>query len=108
MVRRVLETIEIVDSRQIGGLETEICATADGRFDEAREELVVELDSFTRPADIRLKEQHSQPAWLPKQQLVRESISRDEALELARDVFKRWVNKVRSASPSECVGVTNL
>ena len=100
MARRVLETIEIVDSRQIGGVDTEICATADGRFDEEKGELNIELDSFTRPVDIRLKEQRSQPGWLPKRQLVKESVSRDEALGLARDVFKRWVSKVRLASSS--------
>lgn len=101
MVRRVLETIEIVDSRQIEGVDTEICATAEGQFDEEQRQLLITLDSFTRPADIRLKEQHAQPGWLPERQVVRESVSRDEASGLARDVFKRWVNKLRMASAAE-------
>ena len=80
--------------------ECEVCATAEALFDESQSQLAVTLDSFLRPADVRVKEEHESAEWLPKKQTVRESVPRHEALDLAEDIFHRWVGKVRRSIPS--------
>jgi hypothetical protein len=77
----------------------EVCATADASYDRERKELTVKLDSLIRPCGI---EGTRIPVdWLPKGQTVKEGVPRDEASELARDVFSSWVKRVRKAIPGK-------
>ena len=39
----------------------------------------------------------TRPEWLPKPQEAREGVDPAEATDLARDLFHRWVGKVRAA-----------
>jgi hypothetical protein len=78
----------------------EACATAEALYDEEQSQLIVELDSFLRPTDLRFKEEHLPADFLPERQTFKESVSQDEAPELARDVFHRWVRTVRQSVTS--------
>jgi hypothetical protein len=80
--------------------EFEVCAIADAQFDEEHSKLIMELDAFVRPVDLVAKEEHLQAGWLPKKETVNETVSVEEAPGLAREVFHRWVRKVRQAMPS--------
>jgi hypothetical protein len=93
-------TSEIVEIIIRGGKDHEVCATAEGEYDEARSELVLHLDAFQKAADIRVKEEVQRPGWLPQPQTVREKVPREEATELAREIFHRWAGRVRQAIPS--------
>jgi hypothetical protein len=79
--------------------EYEVCASAEGTFDETRCRLTVELDSFLRAADIRGPEKRAAADWLPRPETVKESVSREEASEVMKDIFRRWVGKVRQSIP---------
>jgi len=80
--------------------DLEACATAEALYDEEQSQLIIEMDSFLRPADLRLKEEHLPADFLPERQTFKDSVSQDEAAELARDIFHRWVRTVRESVTS--------
>ncbi len=99
-VNQILSTIEIVEVLPQELRECEVCATAEASYDETGSKLTVDLDSFLRVADIRVKEVHDSASWLPPKQIVQESVSRREARDVAEDIFHRWVGKVRRSIPA--------
>ncbi len=99
-MKKIISSSEIIGSFTRDKRELEVCATGEADFDEVKSQLTMELDSFIRPVDIRVKEEHLAPEWLPKKEILRESVSREEALDLAKEIFHRWVAKVRQSVPS--------
>ena len=99
-MKKVISTSEIVECIQCDGAEWEVCATAEANLDESKSQLVVALDSFVRLVNLCAKEKHILADWLPKKQNVKESVSPEEAPDLAKDIFHRWVGKVRQSVPS--------
>lgn len=83
----------------------EVCATADAAYDRVRGLVVVELDSLIRPSGI--VGTRVPVDWLPKKQTVKEGVPREEASELARDVFSSWVKRVRSSIPGKLKSLEN-
>ena len=61
--------------------------------------MVLQLEAFLRPTDLLAKERHLRAAWLPPNETVSESVARDECHEVAREIFHRWVRRVREAAP---------
>ena len=98
-MKRIISTSEIIGSFTRGEHQFEVCATAEANFDEAKSQMKLELDSFIRPVDIRAKEKHLAADWLPKKQSLTEAVSQDEAVALAKEIFDRWVGKVRQSVP---------
>lgn len=98
-MNRVLSSNEILGTIDLQGQETEVVASAEAGYEDATGELVLGLGAFLRPVDIRRKERHVDADWLPRAQTVREHVSRDEAGDLAKDVFHRWVARVRQSIP---------
>ena len=77
----------------------EVCATADATYDRDRGIVIVELDSLVRPSGI--VGTRNPVTWLPEKQIVKEGVPREEASELARDVFSSWVKQVRGSVPKK-------
>ena len=98
-MKTILSTSEIIGFVAHDESELEICATAEANFNEAKSQMEIELDSFARPVDPHSPEKARCPHWLPKKRTAREKVTRSEALELARDIFHRWVDRVRQAVP---------
>ncbi len=80
---------------------TQVCATAEADYDPAAEKVSVALDAFTREASAAHDGIHLPQPWLPHGERVSEHLPRDEADEFVKDVFHRWVKKVRAAVPHE-------
>ena len=99
-MKRIISSSEIIGLFTRDDHEFEVCATGEANFDEGKSQLIVELDSFIRPVDLRAKEAHLAVAWLPRKQTLKESVSPDETVDLAKDIFHRWVGKVRQSVPS--------
>lgn len=99
-MKRIISTSEILGSFTREDREFEVCASAEADFDDANSRLLIDLDSFIRPVDMRAKEKHLPADWLPGKQSLKESVSQDDAVELAKDIFHRWVGKVRQSVPS--------
>jgi hypothetical protein len=99
-MKRVIDTSETLGVVETPDGPREVCASADAWFDEAAKQLVVKLDAFLRNTDLVTRERHFAAAWLPKPQTIRESIGPDETIEAAREIFHRWVRKVREAAPT--------
>ena len=98
-MKRIIDTSEVLGRVDAPEGPCEVCASADASFDESAGRLVVSLDAFLRPTDLLAKERHFRAAWLPKSDSVIESVAREEAHEVAREIFHRWVRKVREAVP---------
>ena len=99
-MKRVIDT-----SETLGVIETpegarELCVSADAQYDDTAGRLVVKLEAFLRNTDLVTKEKHFTSDWLPKPETVRESVGPDETVEMAREIFHRWVRKVRDAAPA--------
>ena len=78
----------------------EVCAVAEAAFDEAEFKLIVQLDSYLRTTELTRPEEHFSASWLPGKEVLRESASLHEATDLAKEIFQRWVHKVRQAMPA--------
>jgi hypothetical protein len=99
-MRRVIDTSEVLGTIAAPVGECEVCATAEASYDADAARLIVVLDAFLRGTDLRAKEKHFKADWLPRNETVTESAGAEEASALARDIFHRWVRRVREASPS--------
>lgn len=99
VMKRVIDSSEILGTVDTSGGASEVCATACAEYDPETSRLAVKLDSFLRTTDIRAKEQRFTAVWLPNSEVVTESVGLGEAPELAREIFHRWVRKVRPATP---------
>ena len=90
---------EPVASRELKDGVYKVWATADAHYDDDRSELIVELDSFVRPADIRLKETRLHPEWLPQKGRVVEHVLHAEAHDQGKEIFESWVQQVSRRVP---------
>jgi len=99
-MKRVIDTSEVLGTVEVPEGNCEVCASADAGFDEAAGRLVVKLEAFLRPTGLLVKERHFRADWLPKNETVTDAVGREESGEMAREIFHRWVRKVREAAPS--------
>jgi hypothetical protein len=98
-MKRIIDTSEVLGMVEMPEGACELCASADASFDEATGRLVVKLEAFLRPTDLLVKERHFRAEWVPENETVTEAVAREECHELAREIFHRWVRKVREAAP---------
>lgn len=95
----MLDTVKILETRDVAHELYEICATSVASFDEDSRELTVELDSFVRRFEMRGEDQILRPPWLPRPDVVRTGVDREEAPEAAKEIFASWSQKVRKSIP---------
>ena len=98
-MKRIIDTSEALGPVETPQGSLELCATAEASYDEEAGRLVVQLGAFLRPIGLLVKEQHSRANWLPENETIKESVAREECHEVAREIFQRWVRKVREAAP---------
>lgn len=98
-MKRIIDTSEVLGTVELPAGPCEVCASALAAYDEEAGRVEVQLDAFLRTVDLLAPERRIAADWLPKAEIVRESADPDEAGALARDVFHRWVRKVRQAAP---------
>ncbi len=77
----------------------EAFTTCDAQYDESGRRLELRLDAVLRTTDVRHKEQHFRPGWIPKPETLHETVDMEEASDVARDVFHRWTRRVRESAP---------
>lgn len=98
-MKRVIDTSEALGTVEMPEGLCELCAAAEAGFDEGPGRLVVRLEAFLRPKDLLVKERHFRADWLPANETVTEAVAREECHEVAREIFHRWVRKVRASAP---------
>lgn len=99
-MKKVIDISEIVEAIDLAEGPGEVCAAGEAEYDEKRGRLAVRVDSFVRSSDPRTAERRRVPEWLPNPQTMEESVSLEEAIPVAKDIFRRWVQKVRKSVPS--------
>jgi hypothetical protein len=98
-MKRVIDTSEVLGTVETPEGNCEVCASAEAGFDEPAGRLAVKLEAFLRPTGLLVKERHFRADWLPENETVTESVAREECHDVAREIFHRWVRKVREAAP---------
>ncbi len=88
---------EIIETLHNGDGETEVVAVIEARHDPDTEKLHVRLDAFLRAVNQRGPDQELRPDWLPHLQEAGEGVSAADSTALARELFHRWVGRVREA-----------
>ena len=99
-MKHVIDTSEVIGTVETPDGKCEVCASAAAQYDEEAGRLRVELDAYLRTTDLRKKEKRLTAEWLPRRQTVTEGVGPEETVELAKEIFHRWVAKVREASPA--------
>lgn len=100
MIHKLITISEVVGVFEENQGRYEVCATADAYYDETPAHLVIHLDSFIR---AQTPGSATSPAsqCLPEKQTITESVSHSDAIPLAKDIFGRWVRKVRQSIPEQ-------
>lgn len=98
-MKRIIQSSEVLGTVEERGGTCEVCASADAAFDEAKGTLIVHTEAFLRPAAYLARERHLSAEWLPPGETVREQLPLDDCREVAREIFHRWIRKVRDAAP---------
>ncbi|HRI12625.1 MAG TPA: hypothetical protein PLX89_06420 [Verrucomicrobiota bacterium] len=98
-MKRVIDTSEALGAVEVPEGHCELCAAVEAAFNEETHQLVLKLESFLRPIGLRTKERHFRADWLPKDETVTEHVALEECHDVAREIFHRWVRKVRESAP---------
>ena len=99
-MNEILETREILGTLNLREGECELVASATAEYSEGSGNLLVRLE-----AAVHRRGSHSQgdpivANWLPKNQSASEFVSIEEASEVAHEIFRTWVRKVRESAPN--------
>lgn len=95
----ISEIVGTIREREDDGEAAQVCATADASYDVASERASVALRSFVRRISTTQDGGLPPPPWLPAPEMVCEHLPKREAADFAKDVFARWVKRVREAIP---------
>ena len=74
IMKRVIDSSEALGTLETSQGAREVCVTAHAGFDEKTRELIVQLQSFLRPANLLENEHHSQAAWMLADSTVIEKV----------------------------------
>lgn len=96
----ILNTTEIIGTVEFPQGEFEVCAAADATYNQRAKTLAIRLSATLKHCACAENAAPVTADWLPKGETVTEHVAIEEASEVARDVFKRWVRKLREAAPS--------
>lgn len=96
----LLDSISIIGATDMDGETMDVCAEVVASFNPANETLTVHLDSFLRHTGITGNKARAMTSWLPKAQVLEESVSRDEASDMARDIARSWRKQVMESIPA--------
>src|ERR1044072_2785932 len=97
--RTVLETVRIVETREVGHESYEVCATARATYDEPARKMRIVLGAQVRRFEIRGRDEILHPPWLPEDDMVETEVSRAEAPDAAKEIFTTWARKVQRSIP---------
>ena len=100
-MKKLISSSEVVESVHGDGGEWEVCAVAAADYDDSNSRVVVELESFLRKASTSGDGEIRRLPWLPGKSRVTEHVPREEASQVAHDVFSSWVRKIRNSIPPE-------
>jgi hypothetical protein len=100
-MKKLISSSEVVESVDGDGGEWEVCAAADADYDESDSHVVVEHESFLRKASTSGDSEVRQPPWLAGKSRVTKHAPREEASQVAHDVFATWARKARHPIPPE-------
>ena len=97
--RTVLDTVRIVETKEVDHESYEVCAAALAAYDESSRKMRIVLDAFVRRFEMRGRDEILHPPWLPRSDTVETHVSLEEAPAAAKEIFSSWATKVRKSIP---------
>ncbi len=97
-MKRVIDSTEVLGTVETTTGTCSLCAAADAKFDEDAGRLVVALRAFLRPVEVSQKVPSVD--WLPADETVSMSVGMTDAWDAAKEIFDRWVHRVRESAPA--------
>jgi hypothetical protein len=94
-MRHIISINEILDTPRVDDEVCELLASAEAFYDDAQSQVAVELEAGLRPRDSRTVLNQTVAEWPARKETVKESVPRMEARLAAREIFNRWVRKLR-------------
>ncbi|MGA8660484.1 MAG: hypothetical protein WB586_30580 [Chthoniobacterales bacterium] len=98
-MNRLIYLSEVVDQVEWEGITFDISATADATFDEKKSQLVVQLGCFLKSEGMSENEKPPMLSSLPKPEIVKEMMTREEAIDATKEIFASWAKRVRTRMP---------
>jgi hypothetical protein len=92
----VISISEVVEKQPSPNGILEVCATLESTYDKAAQQLTALLGCHVQEA---LGARRLAGPWLPAAETLREHVAREEASDVARDMFHRWAERVRHCVP---------
>lgn len=99
-MRKIAESLCVVESKIIGRTEYEVCASETADFDESNSVLRVDLASFVRRVNPHGRDDVLHPGWLPGPEVLQHHLPKEDASEDAREIFQNWRRKLKQAIPN--------
>ena len=100
-MKKLISSSEVVESVDAAGGEWEVWAAADPDYDESDSHVLVEHESFLGKASTSGDSKVRQPPWLAGKSRVTKHAPREEASQMAHEVFATWARKPRHLIPPE-------
>lgn len=97
-MKRVIDSTEVLGTVETTTGIYSLCAAADAKFDDGAGKLVITLRAFLRPVEVAQKVLSVD--WLPADETVSMSVDMDDAWDAAKEIFLRWVHRVRDSAPA--------
>lgn len=99
-MRNVISISEVAASHQGTKGLCEVMASAEATYNEAQSVLLVQLEAYLRPVGCEFGSRRLMEGWLPPKDMVVEAVSFEDAIPATREIFQRWVEKVRRCIPA--------
>jgi hypothetical protein len=96
-MKRVIDSTEVLGTVETATGVCSLCAAADAKFDDSAGKMVVALHAFLRPVEVSQKVPSVD--WLPADETVSMSVDMTDAWDAAKEIFHRWVHRVRDSAP---------
>ena len=99
-MRKISSLRQVIQSASGSNDGWELYATADAKYDPATSTVFVELDSIVQHGGSAPGVDGFRQPWLPAKEVVTRRVPLSEVRDVAREVFQRWIEKVRRTIPN--------
>jgi hypothetical protein len=99
-MHHLLDSIAVVGVADFESEAMDVCAEVKSDYDAPSRRLTVALDSFLRHPDPAKVKQRVRAPWLPPAETVRETVSPEEASDMARDIARSWRKNIFERIPN--------
>src|SRR5688572_23716694 len=91
---------EVVEQCENDHGPCELIATAEAFYSHYHAVLLVRVEAFIQPAGCGPKALRLTEDWLPPKETFVEAVTLEQAPQTTKEIFERWIDKVRRSVPA--------